>query len=310
MVQKVKMMKVIKVTNITKEYDKKKVIDDLSFEIEENSICGFLGLNGAGKTTTFKLLNGIIDNDGGEIKILGKTVNSKHPSRDIKFLQDVPEFYHYMTAYEYLKFICQLNKLDNIDNRIKEAIELVGLQKVGKKRIGKFSRGMKQRIGIASNIISNPKILLLDEPVSALDPAGRKEIFDLLSKLKGKMTILFSTHIIDDVERVSDKIIIIDEGKKVIDGTISEVKSKFLTNVIELEFINKKDMERFLKAFNTNNIEIQQENQKNSVRFKIGNTKEFQTNIFNTLIKEKININSFNVVTPTLEEIFMKEVGK
>lgn len=250
-------MTAIKLKNVTKKYDKKAVIDDLSFEIIQNSICGFLGLNGAGKTTTFKLLNGIIDSNGGEIEILGRPINHKNPSRDIKFLQDVPEFYNYMTSYEYLKFICKLNNLDNIDHRIQETLELVGLSDSKDKRIGKFSRGMKQRIGIAANIISNPKILLLDEPVSALDPMGRKEIFDLLSKLKGKMTILFSTHIIDDVERVSDKIIIIDHGKKVIDGTIAEVKLKFLTNMIEVEFMSYEDMERFSNAFHDQDIQIE-----------------------------------------------------
>ena len=304
------MMIAIKLTNVTKKYDDKTVIDSLSFEIEENSICGFLGLNGAGKTTTFKLLNGLIDNNGGEIQVLGKIVNSKHPSRDIKFLQDVPEFYNFMTAYEYLKFICELNNLDNIKSRIDETLELVGLQDAVKKRIGKFSRGMKQRIGIASNIISNPKILLLDEPVSALDPMGRKEVFDLLGKLRGKMTILFSTHIIDDVERVSDKIIIIDHGKKMTDGTIAEVKNQFLTNSIEVEFINKEGMEQFLSKLDTNDIQVEPDYQNSSIKFKGDNTQEFQNSIFSILAKEKIGINGFNIVTPTLEEIFMKEVSK
>ena len=300
----------IRLTNVTKKYDDKKVIDDLSFEVEENCICGFLGLNGAGKTTTFKLLNGLIDSNSGEIEILGQSINSKHKSRDIKFLQDVPEFYNYMTSYEYLKFICKLNNLNDIDRRIKEVLEIVGLQDTPQKRIGKFSRGMKQRIGIASNIISNPKILLLDEPVSALDPAGRREIFDLLGKLRGKMTILFSTHIIDDVERVSNKIIIIDHGIKVTDGTIAEVKSQFLTDVIEVEFVNEEDMKRFLNMPVTKDAEFEPDFQKTSVKFKVNNMKEFQNNIFNTLAKENININGFNIVTPTLEEIFMKEVGK
>ena len=303
----------IKVSNLVKKYDDKKVIDDLSFEVPKNSICGFLGLNGAGKTTTFKLLNGIIDNNGGEIEILGSPVTSKHQSRDIKFLQDVPEFYNFMTSYEYLKFICKLNNLDNIDTRIKETLEIVGLQEATKKRIGKFSRGMKQRIGIASNIISNPKILLLDEPVSALDPKGRKEIFDLLGTLRGKMTILFSTHIIDDVERVSDKIIIIDQGKKIVDGSITEVKSNFLTNIIEIEFIDKENMSRFLNVFNTKSIKIESDDSKNSIKVLADNADDItkcQNNIFAILVDEKININSFNILTPNLEEIFMKEVLK
>jgi len=301
------MKNAIRLTNVVKKYDDKTVIDNLSFEVEENSICGFLGLNGAGKTTTFKLLNGLIEANSGKIEIFGHIVSSKNPSKDIKFLQDVPEFYNYMTSYEYLKFICELNELDDIDSRIKETLELVGLSDAVEKRIGKFSRGMKQRIGIAANIISNPKILLLDEPVSALDPMGRKEVFDLLSKLKGKMTILFSTHIIDDVERVSDKIIIIDKGKKIIDGTLTEVKKQFLTNMIEIEFKNDSDRNKFVTNLK---IDVEIDKHKNSIKFKADTLDSSQTSIFNLLAKEKISINSFVIVTPTLEEIFVGSVVK
>ncbi|MCL2382655.1 MAG: ABC transporter ATP-binding protein [Oscillospiraceae bacterium] len=304
------MMAAIKLTNVTKKYDKKTVIDDLSFEISEHSICGFLGLNGAGKTTTFKLLNGLIDSNGGEIEILGEKISSRNQSKDIKFLQDVPEFYNYMTAYEYLKFICNLNNLTDIDKKICETLELVGLAEAVNKRIGKFSRGMKQRIGIASNIISGPKILLLDEPVSALDPMGRKEVFDLLGKLRGKMTILFSTHIIDDIEKVSDQVIIIDHGKKIIDGTVSEVKNMFLTNIVEVDFINKEDAENFSVAFKDKSACVDSNTQKNSLRFKSDDMEKLQKGIFSVLNKEKITISSFNIIAPTLEEIFIMEVVK
>jgi ABC-2 type transport system ATP-binding protein len=284
----------IKLTNVTKKYGDRKVINNLSFEVAENTICGFLGLNGAGKTTTFKLLAGLINATSGKIDI----------SPDIKFLQDVPEFYDYMTAEEYLKFICNLNNLNDISKKVKETLKLVGLHDTGKKRIGKFSRGMKQRMGIAGNIISNPKILLLDEPVSALDPMGRRQVFDLLEKLRGKMTILFSTHIIDDVERVSDKIIIINHGKKVADGTTTEIRSKFLTDMIEVQFMNNDDQQKFVKAFGKKEVEIGQ----GSVRIKT--RPNLQTEVFNILKSEKINIEGYNIVMPTLEDIFMKEVKK
>jgi len=302
----------ISLANVTKEYSsfgraragKKKVIDDLSFEVSENTICGFLGLNGAGKTTTFKLLNGLIPATSGKIEIFGEAVSPKTPSRDTKFLQDVPEFYDFMTAGEYLKFICELNNLDDIKKKIAETLELVGLHDTRDKRIGKFSRGMKQRIGIAANIISSPRVLLLDEPVSALDPMGRKEVFDLLEKLRGKMTILFSTHIIDDVERVSDKIIIIDHGKKMVDGTIAEVRGKFLTDMVEVKFANDDDKHKFIKAFGRKHVEIGADN----VRIK--ERSNLQNEVFDVIKKEKISIKSYAVVLPTLEDIFMKEVKK
>jgi len=296
----------IKIENLTKIYDNKKVVDNLSFEIPENSICGFLGPNGAGKTTTFKLLTNLINKDNGYIEIFGQKLKTNTQSQDIRFLQDVPEFYNFMNAYEYLEFICKLNNLDNIPKRIIETLELVGLTEAKNKRIGKYSRGMKQRIGIAGSIIPNPKILLLDEPVSALDPIGRKDIFDLLEKLRGKMTIIFSTHVIDDIERVSDKIIIINHGKKVLDGTIKELKKNHATNIIELKFANEQDKNKFKKAFKTKNYE---ENEENIIKFTL-NDLDIQNEILKIIINEKINILAYNVLTPTLEEIFMEEVKK
>ena len=299
------MMIAIKIDNLNKSYDKRKVIDDLSFEIPENCICGFLGPNGAGKTTTFKLLTNLIKKDSGHIELFGKKLDEKNQELNLRFLQDVPEFYNYMTSYEYLKFICELNNLTNIDKKIKETLELVGLTDAKNKRIGKYSRGMKQRIGIAASIIPKPKILLLDEPISALDPMGRKEIFELLNKLKGKMTIVFSTHIIDDIERVSDKIIIINEGKKIIDGTINELRKKYLSNMIELKFMIEKDKKKFKKVFEIENIVNETED-----TLKFVDSGDIQNDIFKTLSKEKINIHSFNILTPTLEEIFVTEVSK
>jgi len=302
------MKMAIRISNLNKSYDNKKVIDNLSFEIPENCICGFLGPNGAGKTTTFKLLSNLISRDLGDIEILGEKIGNKIQSKDIRFLQDVPEFYDFMSAYEYLKFICRLNKLNNVDTKIKEMLELVGLSDSKNKRIGKFSRGMKQRLGIAASIIPNPKILLLDEPISALDPMGRKEIFELLNKLRGKMTIVFSTHIIDDIERVSDKIIIINKGKKVIDGNISELKNINLTNKLELKFMNNEDRKKFIKVFEIENIEIE-EIEQDIISFKVDKL-NIQEEIFKVLSTEKINLLSFSVVTPTLEEIFIEEVSK
>lgn len=303
-------MKAIEVSNLTKKYDQKYALNDLSFSIPVGSVCGFLGPNGAGKTTTMKLLMGLIKNDGGQISILGKNIDYGNSHSDIRFLQDVPNFYSFMTAYEYLKFICQLNKIDNnkIDKKIDDILELVNLKDSKKKRVGKFSRGMKQRIGIAANIISNPKILLLDEPVSALDPIGRKEVFDLIENLKEKMTIVFSTHILDDIERVCDRIVLINNGKKIIDGTIGEVKQNYLKNTIEIKFINKTNCDKFKKGFKRGNIEL-----KDDITIKITDKDDImklQKDIIDYLSLNDISVMNLGVITPTLEEIFVSEVVK
>lgn len=297
----------IKISGLTKSYGGVKAVDDLSLKVEENTICGFLGPNGAGKTTTFKLMANLIERDAGEIEIMGEVVEGNKQSQNLRFLQDVPELYGYMTAYEYLQFICELNQLGGIDGRIKETLSLVGLSEAKNKRIGGFSRGMKQRMGIAASVISKPKVLLLDEPISALDPIGRKEIFDLMAKLRGKMTIMFSTHIIDDIERVSDMVVIINKGKKVADGTVAELKGHYLTNMVELKFASHKEKSRFLKAFEPK--DVRDEKDSDTVRFKMDDLKTEQK-IFRLLASEKIQILGFNVVMPTLEEIFIEEVAK
>lgn len=304
-------MTAIKVVNLTKKYDLNYALNNLSFEIPIGSICGFLGPNGAGKTTTIKLLMGLIKKDHGQISILNHDVFYAKPNPNVRFLQDVPTFYPYMTAYEYLAFICDLNNIKSPEKekRIDEVLKLVNLDEVRHKRIGKYSRGMKQRIGIAANIISNPKILLLDEPVSALDPIGRREIFDLIKSLKGKMTIVFSTHILDDIEKVCDRVVIINRGKKVIEGTIEEVKKKYLKNMIKLTFYSKKDMHLFKKHFKLeNNFQFKIDNDNLNIKIINHDINALQQKIIEILYEHKIMINNLNIITPTLEEIFMSEV--
>jgi ABC-2 type transport system ATP-binding protein len=297
----------IKISGLTKKYGSNKVVDDLSLEVAEGSICGFLGPNGAGKTTTFKLMANLIKRDAGEIEVLGEKIEGNKQSCNLRFLQDVPELYGYMSAYEYLKFICELNNLNGVETKVQEVLALVGLSDAKNKRIGSFSRGMKQRVGIAASIISKPKVLLLDEPISALDPIGRREIFDLLAKLRGKMTIMFSTHIIDDIERISDKVVIINKGKKVADGSIDELKGRYLTNIVELRFVSDGDKTKFKKAFKSKNVKIEESSE--AVRFRVDDLGAEQ-DIFKALASEKIKIVSFNVLAPTLEEIFIEEVAR
>lgn len=297
-------MNAIEINNITKTYGDNDAVKDLSFVVEKNSICGFLGPNGAGKTTTFKLIAGLINLTEGDIKIFGKDVSAK--TNEIRFLKDVPEFYHYMSAKEYLEFICQINDIKDAKSVASETLTLVGLDNTTNMRISAFSRGMKQRLGIAASIIPNPKILLLDEPVSALDPIGRKEVFDLLSKLKGKMTILFSTHIIDDIERISDKIVVIDKGQKILDGTAEEIKNNHLSSNLIITFTNEEEAKSAAKTLKVGNP-VQSGN---TVTVTDKDLNKLQTDVFKQLVKTKTLIQKFEICSPSLEEIFMREVTK
>lgn len=201
---------------------------DLSFSVPEGSIYGFIGKNGSGKTTTMKIILGLLQADAGEISVCGEKVRygDTRTNRFIGYLPDVPEFYSFMTAKEYLRLCGEITGMPAalIRTKSEELLDLVGLADV-KKRIGTFSRGMKQRLGIAQALLNEPRLLICDEPTSALDPIGRREILDILLKVKERTTVLFSTHVLTDVEAVCDRVGILDGGKIVLTGSIAELKT-------------------------------------------------------------------------------------
>lgn len=223
------MEKILEVKDLRKSFGSKTVLDSLSFSVSEGSVFGFIGRNGAGKTTTMKIILGLLKPDGGEVTVCGEkvTVGNSVTNKFIGYLPDVPEFYGYMTAKEYLRLCGEITgmKQAEIKTRTDELLELVGLS--GEKhRIKGYSRGMKQRLGIAQALINKPRLLICDEPTSALDPVGRKEILDIIHAARGETSVIFSTHILSDVERVCDETAILEKGKTALSGTVSELKSK------------------------------------------------------------------------------------
>ena len=195
-------MEMLRITDLHKKFGDKEVLRGLNLSVPAHSIYGFIGKNGAGKTTTMKTVLGLLKADSGEIAVNGEPVvyGQTATNRHIGYLPDVPEFYSFMTASEYLCFCGEITGMSRAepDGRTKELLSLVGLSDE-KHRIKGFSRGMKQRLGIAQALLSRPKLLICDEPTSALDPVGRKEILDILLAIKDQTTVLFSTHILSDV---------------------------------------------------------------------------------------------------------------
>lgn len=222
-------MEILRVENVSKRFGKKQVLRNLSFQVPEHSIYGFIGQNGAGKTTTMKLILGLYGADEGQIFVDGQQVQygETRTNRMIGYLPDVPEFYGYMTPKEYLEFCAEITGMsrERKQNRIERMLELVGLAEEHR-RIRGFSRGMKQRLGIAQALLAEPKLLICDEPTSALDPVGRKEILDILRKASEHATILFSTHILSDVARICDRIGILHGGQLAWEGKMEDVPVK------------------------------------------------------------------------------------
>ena len=250
-------MNVLEINNLSKSFGTHKVIDDISFAVPENCIYGLIGANGAGKTTTMKMILGLLKTDGGEIEICGERVSygETKTNRMIGYLPDVPEYYSYMRPKEYLKLCADIVGLDKgkANVRIEELLGLVGLEGV-KKKIGSFSRGMKQRLGVAQALIGDPRLLICDEPTSALDPIGRKEILDILQEIKGKTTVLFSTHILSDVEKICDKIGVLNNGKIVLESSMEDLKLQKKAKSLTLEFENEVDAEDIMRLLADNNL--------------------------------------------------------
>ena len=302
-------MDALKVENLYKSFGSRSVLNGLSFSIPEKTIFGFLGKNGAGKTTTMKMILGFLKIDEGFIEVFGEKVKygQTNTNRSIGYLPDVPEFYGYMTPKEYLQLCGSITGLndDEIVKKSNELLELVGLNEIDK-RIKGFSRGMKQRLGIAQALLNSPKLLICDEPTSALDPVGRKEILEIIRKVKSTTTVIFSTHILSDVEAICDHIVVLDGGKNVLEGSIDELKNMKRTNEIEIRFKSVDDLNKF-----KNNNVISKMNFKegeDTISFLEVDSEKKEFEILYELNTENILPLEFRVKEPTLENIFMEVI--
>lgn len=237
-------MDMLTLSHVAKNFGEKQVLRDVSFAVPKHTVFGFVGRNGAGKTTAMKMILGLLAVSGGEIRVEGMPVRygNTPTNRLVGYLPDVPEFYSYMTPAEYLRFCGEISGMPSkeIKNRSEELLRLVGLDKE-KHRIKGFSRGMKQRLGVAQALFGRPKLLICDEPTSALDPAGRKELLDILTAAKEETTVLFSTHILSDVEHICDEMAFLHEGKIALQGSLDEVRKIRKASAVTIEMERPED---------------------------------------------------------------------
>jgi len=231
-------MTAIRIQGLQKTYGSVRAVDGLDLSVEEGAVFGFLGPNGAGKTTTIRMLAGLAHPGGGRAWVAGVELSAgRSAARKIGYLPEEPAFYGWMSPQEFLDHVGRLFGLNAAErrNRVAELLELAGLDAVKKRRIAGFSRGMRQRLGLAQALVNRPEVLLLDEPVSALDPAGRKEVLEMIEGLRGRCTVFMSTHILEDVERVCDTVGIINRGKLVVEAKQEELLSRYTLPAFELE---------------------------------------------------------------------------
>jgi ABC-2 type transport system ATP-binding protein len=221
---------IISTENLTKSYGKRQIVSNLNLAVPRGSICGFLGSNGAGKSTTIKLLLGLVQPTSGVGTIFGQNIvdDSVAIRERVGFLAQSPSFYGHLTARETLQFVASFfftGSKTAVAARIEELIDLVGLSDKADRPVKGFSGGEKQRLGIAQAAINDPELIILDEPASALDPLGRRDVLKILESFRGRSTVFYSTHILDDVQRVSDRVVILERGRLIAQGRIEELLS-------------------------------------------------------------------------------------
>lgn len=300
-------MDILRICGVSKAFGSNQVISNLNLSVPEHSVFGFIGKNGAGKTTTMKMVLGLLAADGGEIFVNGEKVifGQNKANRFIGYLPDVPEFYGFMTPTEYLCMCGEITGMekDEIRKNTARLLELVGLQG-NKRRIGGFSRGMKQRLGIAQALLNSPKLLICDEPTSALDPAGRKEILDILHSVRENTTVLFSTHILSDVERICDRAAFLNEGSVVLEGELEKLRGAGNGRTIEIEFLNQEAADKFIgfcrEGERTGRLRILLPRKKSGEELRL----------MRLLWENNIPVRRLEMLEPDLEDLFLEVVGR
>lgn len=294
----------ISISNLTRKYGEQTVLNDVNFEIGGGEVVGFLGPNGAGKTTTMKILAGSLDYDMGSVKICGLEVK-ENPLETAGFVGYLPEqnpLYTEMYVKEYLLFVADTYKLGKQkEARVNELIDLVGLRPEFKKKIGQLSKGYRQRVGLAQALIHNPKVLILDEPTTGLDPNQLEEIRQLIREIGKDKTVLLSTHIMQEIKAICNRVLIINKGEIVADYPDISNISLFDENSFqfEVEFLNAIE-EKELEAIQG----IEAVNQISDNRFTIISNCDVREAVFDFSVMKKNKILTLKAIERSMEEVF------
>jgi ABC-2 type transport system ATP-binding protein len=302
-------MALIHVENLEKSFQNTKVIKGINFQLEAGKCVALIGANGAGKTTTLKMLSGLLKPTNGRIYFDGEK-KGKDIRSLIGYLPQHPVFYEWMTASEFLEYAGKLSGLSarEAKERSTELLELVGISDAKNRKIGKYSGGMKQRLGIAQAIIHRPKLIMLDEPVSALDPFGRREVLELLGQLKQEATVLFSTHILNDAEEVCESILFLHNGEIIETGTMDHFREKYQQSKIDIVFKESSD-NYFQSLSNLPGVtSVKMEGNKASVF--ANDLDAVKGLILSMAAQENWPLYKFEISSMSLEDVFMKVVQK
>ncbi len=294
----------IAVNNLTKTYGSQLAVNHISFTVNKGEIVGFLGPNGAGKSTTMKMITGYIDADAGEVAVCGITVSPQQveTKKKIGYLPESNPLYTDMYVKEYLAFIAGVHKVTDINKRVNEVINLVGLTPESGKKTGQLSKGYKQRVGLAAALVHDPEVLILDEPTSGLDPNQIIEIREVIKRLGRNKTVLFSSHIMQEVEAVCDRVIIINKGNIVADNKLADLKkSSGNSQQVMVEFKEKMNIELLKQLDGVIDVRCDQEQ---IFIIQCSNAEHVKKQLLQVSINQNLNILSLTSETQNLESVF------
>ena len=300
----------IEVNNLTKFYGKQKAIDNISFTVNTGEIVGFLGPNGAGKSTTIKIISGFLQADAGEVFVDGLrvSISGVETKKKIGYLPESNPLYYDLYVKEYLGFIYDIHQLQNEKKKkIDEVIKLTGLSEESIKKISQLSKGYKQRVGLAAALIHDPDVLILDEPTSGLDPNQIVEIREVIRTLGRNKTVLFSSHILQEVEAICDRVIIINKGNIVANDRLSSLQSLKTSAAIVVKFSDEVDLSLLKNIDDVQNIEqlySPADHSRTEYKLQTAQPESVRKKLMELALKNNLNIVSLQNENHTLEEIF------
>jgi len=309
-------MPAIRIEGLQKVFGAVRALDGLTLTVEPGTVFGFLGPNGAGKTTTIRLLTGLARPTGGRAWVAGVEIGGdrRRLTGRIGHLPEEPVFYPWMTPREFLDHVARVFGLSAPERqtRVQELLELADLADVARRRIGGFSRGMRQRLGLAQALVNRPEVIFLDEPASALDPAGRKDVLDLIGRLRGQSTVFMSTHILADVERVCDTVGIIARGKLIVEAPQKELVEQYAVPAFEVE-CNDGDapqLQVWADALRARPWVTSVSADASTARVVVSDVQTAKRELMTSAAQAGLLLTRYEMVRPSLEDVFLRLVGE
>jgi ABC-2 type transport system ATP-binding protein len=304
----------VRTRSLTKRFGSVVALDALDLDVPRGSIFGLLGPNGAGKTTTIRILTGLARASGGSAQVAGIDVSDDRPEvrRRMGYLDQDPRFYGWMKGRELLELSGRLAGISGpeLKTRVRDTLARTGLAEAGERRIGAYSGGMRQRLGIAQAVLHKPELLILDEPVSSLDPEGRRDLLELIEGLRGSATVVVSTHVLADVERICDRVAILDRGRLVTEGPLADLLEAHARPIFELVpapgAVAVDDLVARLRAASwATGVDVAA----GTIRVTVSDAAAAAREILPLVVSCGVVLASFEQARPTLEDVFLELVG-